>query len=64
MTDQPGNRRALWRIVNKVNPVYLAYTGDTDPVDAIEGYREKFNDEPEEVFTDSGLLMCGPVEAK
>lgn len=45
------------------SPTYETFTADTDPVEAVKVYRNKYNDEPAEIFSEFGLIWCGPVNA-
>lgn len=44
------------------NPVYNTMTASSDPDQAVAYFVNRFGHEPDEVFVDSGLLWCGPVE--
>lgn len=54
-------RFSLRVLLARKQPVYNTMTADTDPDEALRYFTERFGNEPEEMFVDSGLLWVGPV---
>lgn len=64
MNDEREPREHLRTLsAREPSPTYETFTADTDPVEAVKVYRNKYNDEPAEIFSEFGLIWCGPVNA-